>query len=102
MLTTLPTSETARRIEEQFLDLIYADTDLLSAEFDAIIAVEWPEPPAEGPAPGVAGGRPRRGASRRAPTPFRGPVSWPRHPGIGEWARSPPLRHPTHYRQKGR
>ena len=104
MPATPPTSETARRVDEQFLDLICGETDLLTAEFDAIIAAEWPEPPADGPARGAAGGRPGRGASRRAADPVRSPAARPRHPGIGGWARqrSPPCRHPTHDWQKGR
>ena len=104
MPTTAPTSETARTVDEQFLDLIYGDTDLLAAEFDAIIAAEWPEPPADRPARGAAGRHPGSGPARRAADPVRGPVSRPRHPGIGGWARqrSPPLRHPTHDSQEGR
>ena len=45
MPTPRPISETARTVEDQFLDLVYGDTDLLAAELDAIIAAEWPEPP---------------------------------------------------------
>jgi hypothetical protein len=78
-------------LDETLIELICDDRDLLDAEFDAIIAVEWPTPPVEcgriaaacrrlgrGPA-GVYGAR-------------RGPASRPRHPGIGGWARqrSPP------------
>jgi hypothetical protein len=35
-------------VQEEFLDLVYADEELLRAEFDAIIAEEWgqPTPPA--------------------------------------------------------
>ena len=104
MPTTPPTSETAWTVEEQFLDLIYGDTDLLAAEFDAIIAAEWPEPPADRPGRSVAGRHPGGGPSRRAADPVLGPVSRPRHPGLGGWARqrSPPVRHPTHDRQEGR
>jgi hypothetical protein len=104
MPTTRPISETARTVEDQFLDLIYGDTDLLAAEFDAIIAAEWPEPPAARPGRSGAGRHPDSGPARRAADPVRGPVSRPRHPGIGGWARqrSPPFRHPTHYRQEGR
>ena len=104
MPTTPPTSETAWTVEERFLDLIYGDTDLLAAEFDAIIAAEWPEPPADRPGRSAAGRHPGNGPSRRAADPVVGPVSRPRHPGIGGWARqrSPPVRHPTHDRQEGR
>lgn len=31
-------------IEEEFLGLVYADEDWLRAEFDAIIAAQWPPP----------------------------------------------------------
>ena len=33
-------------VDEQFLALLCTDVDLLRAEFDAIIAAEWPSPPA--------------------------------------------------------
>jgi len=35
--------------EEQFLDLLLADQELLRAEFNAIIAAEWPGPPPDLP-----------------------------------------------------
>jgi hypothetical protein len=97
-------ADCTRSAEEEFLDLLLADDDLLRAEFDAIIAAEWPEPPADRPGSSVAGRPPGGGPSRRAADPVRGPVSRPRHPGIGGWARqrSPPVRHPTHDRQEGR
>ncbi len=34
-----------RSVEDRFLDLLLADDDLVQAEFDAIIAAEWPGPP---------------------------------------------------------
>lgn len=101
-----PGDTTARTVDEQFVDLICGDADLLAAAFDAIIAAEWPEPPAGRPGHGsAAGGHPGRGAARRATQPVRGLVDRPRHPGIGGWARqrSPPVpNHPTHDRQEGR
>jgi hypothetical protein len=42
-------------VEDQFLDLVCADEELLRAEFDAIIAAEWPNP-AGGAAAGTARG----------------------------------------------
>ncbi len=87
MPTTPATNETARTVEEQFLDLIYGDTDLLTAEFDAIIAAEWPNPPADNHGRGAAGRHPGSGPARRAADPVRGPVSRPWHPGNGGWAR---------------
>jgi hypothetical protein len=95
---------TAQCVDDQFFDLIYGDADLLAAEFDAIVAAEWPQPPGEGAGRGAAGRHPGGGSTRGAADPVRGPVSRPRHPGIGGWARqrSPPLRHATHDRQEGR
>jgi hypothetical protein len=94
MPTTPATADpTARSIDEQFLELICADADLLAAEFDAIVAAEWPEPPpADRPGSGAAGRQPGRGAARRAADPVRGPVPRPRPADIGGWARqrSPP------------
>jgi hypothetical protein len=81
-------------VEEKFLDLVYADEELLRAEFDAIIAEEWGQPtpparrrPARPPAPppqrherhhGSAGGPPGRqhhpageGRSRQRAPPAR-------------------------------
>lgn len=100
MPTTPVTSPTARTVEEQFLDLIYGDPDLLTDEFDAIIAAEWPEPPADRPGRSDAARTPGRGRPRRAADPVRGPVSQPRHPGTGGWTRqrSPP----SHDSQEGR
>jgi hypothetical protein len=85
---------TARTVDEQFLDLICNDQDLLAAEFDAIIAAAWPTPPAATPGRGALGEHAGRGTARRAADPVRGPVSWPRRPGTGGWARqrSPPAR----------
>jgi hypothetical protein len=87
---------TARRIDEQFLDLICNDQDLLTAEFDAIIAAEWPNPPANPPGGAVGGRPPASGAARWETVRIRGAVCRPRHPGIGGWARqrSPPPRQP--------
>jgi hypothetical protein len=36
---------TTRGLDEQFLELIYADPDWVQAEFDEIVAAEWPSPP---------------------------------------------------------
>jgi hypothetical protein len=104
MPTTPATGDAARTVDERFLDLICSDADLLAAEFDAIIAAEWPEPPADTPGRGAAGGHPGSGAARVPAQPVRGPVPQPRHPGIGGWARqrSPPLRQPPPSEQEGR
>ena len=81
--------------DEQFLQLIYADEDLLRAEFDAIIAAEWPSPPPVEPASAGADGRPGRGERRGhigAPPPPRPP-----HTGVGARPRqrSPPGSRPS-------
>lgn len=97
MPTTPTAGTTARRIDEQFLDLICSDAELLAAEFDAIVAAEWPSPPADRHGRGAGGRRPGSGPARRAAEPVRGPVAQPRHPGIGGWARqrSPPFGTPS-------
>jgi hypothetical protein len=95
-----------RTVAEQFLALICSDEDLLRAEFDAIIAAEWPDPPANTPGRGSADGRPARGAPRRALDRGARPVARPQHPGTGGWARqrSPPTAAATTHdpRQEGR
>jgi hypothetical protein len=87
MLTPAPGSST-RSTHDEFVDLLCADEELLRAEFDAIVAAEWPgEPPLEF--------RPR-GDGPRWPAPT--PPSEPHRPGrrtrrrVDEWARqrSPP------------
>ena len=104
MPTTPGTSDSTRTVDEQFLDLICSDEDLLRAEFDAIIAAEWPSPPTTTPRRGAAGERPTSGAHRGAGALGARPVTRPRHPGIGEWARqrSPPPRQPRTHDKKGR
>jgi len=96
-----------RMDEERFLDLIYSDADLLAAEFDAIIAAQWPEtaqpPPPEPRRFGAAGRSSGPHAARRAAGPVRGLRARPRYPGVGGWARqrSPPVPTPD-TRQAGR
>ena len=52
---------TTRGLDEQFLELIYADPDWVQAEFDEIVAAEWPSPPPAEPDRGVdAERRPHR------------------------------------------
>jgi hypothetical protein len=87
-------SSAALTADEQFLKLLDGDEELLRAEFDAIIAAEWPSTPPESPGDEhvdePAGRTAQSGAhADRAQLPNR-----PRHPGIGGWARqrSPPAR----------
>jgi len=105
-MPTTPTTGDAvvRNLEERFLDLICGDAGLLAAEFDAIVAAEWPDPPADSTGRGVAGTHRRSGPARRAAEPGRGPAFRPGRPGFGGSTRqrSPPFPTPTPDRQEGR
>jgi hypothetical protein len=95
-MPTLPTShhESTLAAEEEFLAIVYADEDLLQAEFDAIIAAEWPSPAPDTPADDDAGER-SPGRARRQPKGDQARLpNRARHPGIGGWSRqrSPPPR----------
>ena len=80
-----------RSTDEQFLDLLLADEDLLRAEFDAIIAAEWPGQPPGRPGRGTRAERRPGGTQRRRPQAAGSP-GWPRPLRIGGWPRqrSPP------------
>jgi len=60
---------------DAFLDAVLHDEDLLRAEFDAIVADAWPEPPAPPPpaAPSTPGDRPA--APPASPGPWA-PPTW--------------------------
>jgi hypothetical protein len=78
---------------EEFLALVCSDEQLLRAEFDAIIAAEWPDlPPAE-PGRGDAAGRLPGTARRRRLVSDPRRADRLRRPGVGGWARqrSPPV-----------
>ena len=45
----------ARDVDELFFELIFADEDLLGAEFDAIVAAQWADPPESPICCGVTG-----------------------------------------------
>jgi hypothetical protein len=66
-----------RSTDEQFLDLLLADEDLLRAEFDAIIAAEWPGQPPGRPGRGARAERRPGGPRRRRPRAAGSP-GWPR------------------------
>jgi len=81
-----------RTVDEQFMQMICNDEELLVAEFEAIIAAEWPAPPAHQGEPKATSGLAAR-QGRYLIAPFvGGPVSRPGHPGVDGWARqrSPP------------
>lgn len=80
-----------RTVEEQFVDLLCTDQGLLDAEFDAIIAAEWPDPPTT-QARREAVGPPGLPTARRPADRAYSPAPRPRPPGVGGWARqrSPP------------
>ncbi|HSF99164.1 MAG TPA: hypothetical protein VLA55_10765 [Ornithinibacter sp.] len=90
-----PARET-RSHEDEFLELVCADEELLRAEFDAIIAREWPtsRPPARPEAMSRETGphRPRQ-PERRVVRTLR---AKPRHPGgrLQGRQRSPPAGEP--------
>jgi len=95
MPTTPATADTVRpSVDEQFFELICNDAELLAAEFDAIIAAEWPAPPPSTPGRGTAGDHPTGGAARRAIASRGSPLSRSRRRGVGERVRqrSPPGR----------
>jgi len=80
-------------LEEQFLELLCSDEDLVQAEFEAIIAAEWPSRPPGRPPQYRPPGQPRTWpAGDSCGTGGMRLASRPRHPGIGGWARqrSPP------------
>jgi hypothetical protein len=94
MPTTPATGEAIveRSVDEQILDLICSDEELLQAEFDAIIAAEWPEPPVSLPRRAAPGRKPERARSGRGRAAARPKQT---HPLGGEpWRRprSPPTR----------
>ncbi|MGI8881289.1 MAG: hypothetical protein ACR2KJ_12460, partial [Jatrophihabitans sp.] len=51
-----PRGDVARSSGEQFVDLSCSDDDLVQAEFDAIIAAEWPSRPPDRPSRDTPGG----------------------------------------------
>ncbi|MEO8887790.1 MAG: hypothetical protein ABI429_00595 [Jatrophihabitantaceae bacterium] len=91
---TDPRSDVARGSDEQFLDLICSDDGFVQAEFDAIIAAEWPSPPPDRPGREIPGGRPPGLGGHQHPEPASpdGLPLRPAHPGVGAWSRqrSPP------------
>jgi len=87
-----------------FLDVICADEELVRAEFDAIIAAEWPDLPpiASEPNSGSAGYPGNRGQRRSAAATARDHSDGDR-PGVAESSRqrSPPCDTSQTVRRKG-
>src|SRR6478735_1305389 len=82
----------APTVDEEFLELVYADEQMVRAEFDSIIAQEWPtdHPPA---APtGATPATDPRPRPQRGPRGVRASRRRRRHQGAGRWRRqrSPP------------
>jgi len=92
MSTLAPTLPAASGIEDAFLDLVYADDELLRAEFDALISAAWPNTP-DPPRARFNPCRRRRPARRRRARGSSGRGSRRAHrPGTDGWVRqrSPP------------
>jgi hypothetical protein len=77
----------APTVDEQFVRLIFSDEELLQAEFDALIAAQWPPPTHE------QAGTPVSDAGHGTNAQAIGRATRPHHTGVGGWARqrSPPL-----------
>jgi hypothetical protein len=85
-------------VEEEFLALLCSDEELLRAEFEEIIAAEWPSPPPDATGATDRAGDPPRRTRHRGTAGLARLRTRPRHPGIGGWARErspPPGRQPT-------
>lgn len=84
-------ADDTRSAEDQFLDLLLADDDLLQAEFDAIIAAEWPGPPPDMPRRRIRGGPDPGRRRRHRATATKSPGAGQRPPVDGSARqRSPP------------
>lgn len=73
-------------VHEQFLELVFEDDELLTAEFDEIVARAWDGP--DVPSPGRPAGPTAEGWERyRRQRPRLHLTARPRHPGADAWAR---------------
>ena len=89
-----PGGSLAETVDEQFLALICAEEELLRAEFDAIVADEWPGPPERPPhrrEPNWQERRTPRRSARDAVRSARLPATR-RRIRTTAWERSPPSR----------
>ncbi len=101
------TADAARTAHEEFVALLIADEDLVSAEFQEIVTAEWPMPPSARPRGGAPSRRwpPQRRSHRRwhswgagtrpdppclaRPTRERSPPPAATTPAQGSWSRPP-------------
>ena len=90
-------------LDKVFLDLVFADAELLGAAFDAIVAAEWGPTPSPGPLPPTPPPRPGR------PRPSAAIMGPPVPPGIPASPDGPGRAHPhrvgacsKHQRCRGR
>lgn len=96
MSSTLAAGGT-REVYDQLVDLICDDADLLATEFDAIIAAEWPDPPADPPPLEPTGRRPTKRLAHRPPARNGSTLARPQQPDAGGQARqrAPPFTAPS-------
>ena len=101
--TDVPDRCLGASVDEDFCDVVCADDELLRAEFESIIAAQWPHPPENPTGRGTVSGHPDSSADHPM-TVLRGSAPRPRRPGIGGRTRqrSPPPRRPTIPDRKGR
>ncbi len=102
MIETNQPTHSSPAITDDFLAVVCADEQLLHAEFDAIIAEEWPSGPPTWPGH-QAGGYPQKPADPRRPAPAWFP-SRPDQPRLGDWVRerSPPEARAQFINSRGR
>jgi hypothetical protein len=84
--------ESALAAHERFVELLCADEELLRAEFDAIIAAEWPDPPPVDPDCGADADRSSHPARQRRAASAKVRPGRPTPAEISGWTRqrSPP------------
>lgn len=94
MRTPMTASPSEWTVDDRFFDLICDDPDLLDAEFEAIVAAEWPVPPPRHRCGGDVE-PPGDGPDRRGTVGIDGRPARP--PGLIRQSsvrqRSPPARH---------
>jgi hypothetical protein len=96
MTATLPAPSRPSRLESDFIALICADTELLRAEFEEIVAAGWQSGPPARPTPERGRHRGPDSAEHRAEIGDGQPAPAPPGHGCHEQARqrSPPRRWP--------